>query len=480
MRLEGRKLILEESFDEIIEYITITNIDKEYIYEILYNGVEHSVQISNESLVFKLPNKKEENTISLRVYNSRNQYLFSTNTIILTNKVNNNADEKFKEEYYIFQKDIIKKYLDLENLLNNTSKNLSQKDKEILDKISILCKNLDYSNDINSIQNKINDMDFYNREEINKICKEIQDSISNLELTNKELMKNISKMESKSNDIINDINDFKKNTSENLSNVKDYDDTYLKSKIENNESFCKELDNNLKKLNELYNQMNYQEQINEILQEIAKLDNTNELNEIKNEIKENKNHTHLDIKNEINELKNIVDTNSNNEEILKINNFIKEHSHKEIMDDIKAQQDKIDKINLNIERIEKNIYNKLKSEYNVLVEKYNALLKEHKEFNKNKNIFLPINIENKIEPFRFVNSKNGNIEKYSYSAYRSPIGVSDEYGNVIIRGTAKVEYANDIFEGDFVYGNKDGIAESYDKGYLVTKIIDKNYCEIII
>ena len=478
MRLEGRKLILEESFDEIIEYITITNIDNGYIYEILYNGIEYPTQMNNGNLVFKIPNRKEENTISLRVYNSRNQYLFSTNTIILKNKANNN--EEFKEEYYTFQKDIIKKYLDLEKLLNNTSENLSKKDKEILDKISVLCKNSDYSNDINNIQSKIDNMDFYNREEIDKICKEVQDSISNLESTSKELIKNISKLESQNINIETDINNFKETTNKNLSNIKDYDDTYLKNKINNNENFCKELDNNLKKLNELYNQMDYQEQINDILKEIAKLDNTNEINEIKNEITKNKNHTHLDIKRELNELKNNVESNSSNEEILKINNFIKEHSHKEIMDDIKLQQDKIDKINLNIEKIEKNIYDKLKSEYDSLVEKYNVLLKEHKEFNKNRNICLPINIKNKIEPFRFVNSKNGNIERYSYSAYRAPIGVSDEYGNVIIRGTAKVEYINDIFEGDFVYGNKDGIAEYYDKGYLVTKIIDKNYCEIII
>lgn len=479
MRLEGRKLILEESFDEIIEYITITNINKEYIYEILYNGLEYPAQITNESLIFKLPDKKEENTISLKIYNSRNQYLFSTNTIILTNRANSD-NNKFKEGYYNFQKDIIKKYLGLENLLNNTSKNLSLKNEEILDKISSIYKDLDYSNDINNIQNKINNMDFYNKEEINKICRDIQNGISTLESAVKELVNNISELKNENNNIELDINNFKKITNTTLSNVKDYDDTYLKNKIENNENFCKELDDNLKKLNELYNEMNYQEQINKILQEIVKLDNTDELDKIKNEIKKNKNHKHLDMEKEINELKKTIESSSNNEEILKINNFINKHSHKEIIDNIKNQQDKINKINLNIEKIEKNIYDKLKSEYSILVEKYNVLLKEHKEFNKSKNIFLPINIGNKIEPFRFVNSKNGNVERYSYSTYKIPIGVSDEYGNVIIRGIAKVEYVNDIFEGDFVYGNKDGIAEHYDKGYIVTKIIDKKYCEIII
>ena len=473
MRLEGRKLILEESFNEIIEYITIKNVDKKNIYLVLYNGIEYSTEINNDNLVFKIPNKKKENTISLKVYNSRNQYLFSTNTVILSNNINNNDYNKFKEDYGIFQKDIIKKYLNLEKLLDISTKNLSEKDREILKKI----ESLNYSNDINKIENKINDMNFYNKNEIDKICNEIKLNINNLESTNKELMKNIVELNNQNNNIKIDINKFKNITNKNLSNLENYDDTYIKNEIANTENFCKELDNNLKKLNELYSQINYQEQINDILKKIANLDKTNELKEIKGEIKKNKNHTHSDIEEEINVLKQTIESNFNNK---KINEFIKEHSHEEIINDIKNQQNAINEINLNIKKIEKNIYTKLKSEYDDLSKKYDTLLKEYNKFNKSNNIFLPINIGNKIEPFRFINSKNGNIEKYSYSPYRSPIGVSDEYGNIIIRGTAKVEYTNDIFEGDFVYGNKDGIAEHYDKGYLVTKIIDKKYCEIII
>ena len=81
MRLEGGKLILEEDFENIIEYITIKNADNKYIYEILYNGEKYSTQNIDNTIIFKVPNILTENTISVRVYNLNNQYLYSTNTV---------------------------------------------------------------------------------------------------------------------------------------------------------------------------------------------------------------------------------------------------------------------------------------------------------------------------------------------------------------------------------------------------------------
>ena len=146
MRLEGRKLILEEDFENIIEYITIKNADNKYIYEILYNGEKYSTQNIDNTIIFKVPNILTENTISVRVYNLNNQYLYSTNTVSI-NKNNN----KIKEEYYNFQTEILSKYTDLENLFNITTNKLNNKDREILNKMDILSKNLANHEDIANI-----------------------------------------------------------------------------------------------------------------------------------------------------------------------------------------------------------------------------------------------------------------------------------------------------------------------------------------
>lgn len=147
MRLEGRKLILEEDFENIIEYITIKNADNKYIYEILYNGEKYSTQNIDNTIIFKVPNILTENTISVRVYNLNNQYLYSTNTVSI-NKNNN----KIEEEYYNFQTEILSKYTDLENLFNITTNKLNNKDREILNKMDILSKNLANNEDIENIK----------------------------------------------------------------------------------------------------------------------------------------------------------------------------------------------------------------------------------------------------------------------------------------------------------------------------------------
>lgn len=421
MRLEGRKLILEEKINKDTDCIVIKNIDSNYIYEIVYNNLKYSPSIIDNSICFKLPNKNKENTLYLKVSNIKNQYLYSTNVVTLA-----------VEDIEDLKNEIINKYLNLENMFNVSIKNLSNKNNVILNEIKEIYNNLNYDSDILAIKNDI----------LN----------NNLEYTNM-----INKLEK-------NISEIKNNYS---SNIEVYDDTYLTNKILDNEKFCIELEKDLKKLNQLYTEIDYQNQINDILKKINEIDiNICERENINKDI--------------IDELKKNINTKVNDVDILNLKNFVKLHSHEEIQNNIKLQEGRINEINLKIQKTERDIYNKLKLEYDNLLNKYNDILEKYKELKKNKNTFLPINIGNKIEPFKFINSKNGNIEKYSYSAYRSPIGVSDEYGNVIIKGLAKVEYINDIFEGDFVYGNKDGVAEHYDKGYVVSKIIDKNYCEIIL
>lgn len=474
MRLEGRKLILEEDFENIIEYITIKNADNKYIYEILYNGEKYSTQNIDNTIIFKVPNILTENTISVRVYNLNNQYLYSTNTVSI-NKNNN----KIEEEYYNFQTEILSKYTDLESLFNITTNKLNNKDREILNKMDILSKNLANNEDIENIKNEIKNMDFYDKNEINKICNNIKSSIDKLENVAKNFADNITKLQKDKDNMNQNINNISNDFNEKFSNIEKYDDKYLKQKISDTESFCKELDEGVKKLNKLYNQLNYQEQIDKILKEVSTLDNADKINSMEEHMNsiegkiENSN-----IEEKIDVLRNGI--NENSKEILNLEEFVKNNNHIELKNNIENQEKKITKINQDIAKIEKNIYNKLKLEYDILFEKYNVLLEEHKEFKKDKSIFLPINIDRKIDPYVFINSKDGEIEKYSYSNNRAPIGVSDEYGNVIIRGKAKVKYVNDIFEGDLVYGNRDGIAEHYDKGFIVTKIIDKNYCEIMI
>ena len=430
MRLEGRKLILEEDFENIIEYITIKNADNKYIYEILYNGEKYSTQNIDNTIIFKVPNILTENTISVRVYNLNNQYLYSTNTVSI-NKNNN----KIEEEYYNFQTEILSKYTDLENLFNITTNKLNNKDREILNKMDILSKNLANNEDIENIKNEIKNMDFYDKNEINKICNNIKSSIDKLENVAKNFADNITKLQKDKDNINQNINNISNDFNEKFSNIEKYDDKYLKQKISDTESFCKELDEGVKKLNKLYNQLNYQEQIDKILKEVSTLDNADKINSMEEHMNsiegkiENSN-----IEEKIDVLRNGI--NENSKEILNLEEFVKNNNHIELKNNIENQEKKITKINQDIAKIEKNIYNKLKLEYDILFEKYNVLLEEHKEFKKDKSIFLPINIDRKIDPYVFINSKNGEIEKYSYSNNRAPIGVSDEYGNVIIRGKA--------------------------------------------
>ena len=246
---------------------------------------------------------------------------------------------------------------------------------------------------------------------------------------------NITKLQKDKDNINQNINNISNDFNEKFSNIEKYDDKYLKQKISDTESFCKELDEGVKKLNKLYNQLNYQEQIDKILKEVSTLDNADKINSMEEHMNsiegkiENSN-----IEEKIDVLRNGI--NENSKEILNLEEFVKNNNHIELKNNIENQEKKITKINQDIAKIEKNIYNKLKLEYDILFEKYNVLLEEHKEFKKDKSIFLPINIDRKIDPYVFINSKNGEIEKYSYSNNRAPIGVSDEYGNVIIRGKA--------------------------------------------
>ena len=94
-------------------------------------------------------------------------------------------------------------------------------------------------------------------------------------------------------------------------------------------------------------------------------------------------------------------------------------------------------------------------------------------------ILLPINDKN-IESFCFVTMYDGNLIKYTYLKTQTPIGITDDIGNVIIKGLAKVKYNGNITVGDFVYGNKNGVAESHNFGYIVTRIFDNEFCEVLI
>ena len=219
MRLEGRKLILEEDFENIIEYITIKNADNKYIYEILYNGEKYSTQNIDNTIIFKVPNILTENTISVRVYNLNNQYLYSTNTVSI-NKNNN----KIEEEYYNFQTEILSKYTDLENLFNITTNKLNNKDREILNKMDILSKNLANNEDIEDIKNEIKNMDFYDKNEINKICNNIKSSIDKLENVAKNFADNIAKLQKDKDNMNQSINNISNDFNEKFSNIEKYDD----------------------------------------------------------------------------------------------------------------------------------------------------------------------------------------------------------------------------------------------------------------
>jgi hypothetical protein len=400
MRLEGRRLILEEKLEDIIDYININNVDNSYKHEIYFNNKKYVPAKSGDVLIFKVPEKLVENTMFLKVYNGDGQYLYSTNTIIISHI---DTKEEKEREYYNFQKMVMNKYSNLENLINSLNDRCEKFNKKI-DKLSN-----DINNDLrfDEIQSKIDGLDFYNKKEVDKICNNIVESFNNLE---------------------NTTYNFQEAVKNKVIEFKNYDDTDLKLETKEVKSFCNSLKEDFNNLKNIFSQLNYQEQIDSI---------------------------GMKIKDTMNK---VVDCENNNRQNLNSLNTVEKE----------------------IDETKKNLINTMQSQNDDLFEKYNVLLKEYQDIKQKDKIILPLNIDKKIPPHIFVIFKDGSAEQYSYSIYKSPIGVSDEYGNIIVRGIAKVKYLNEISKGDYVYGNKDGVAEKYDKGFLVINILDENYCEIMI
>lgn len=170
--------------------------------------------------------------------------------------------------------------------------------------------------------------------------------------------------------------------------------------------------------------------------------------------------------------------------------FINDISEYDNREDIKGINDKIENVCSEIIELNKkinminisivsfnNFMEKYKNDYTKLEKQYNGIYTSYVELQSLK---IPLRGATNIEPFVFVDIVDGKFKTYSYNSRRRPIGVSDDSGNLIYHGIAKVKYQNDIHVGDFVYGNKEGIAENYDSGFVITEINSDNTCTIFI
>lgn len=137
---------------------------------------------------------------------------------------------------------------------------------------------------------------------------------------------------------------------------------------------------------------------------------------------------------------------------------------------------KINSINISIVSFN-NFMDKYQKDYTKLEEKYSGIYTSYIELQSLK---IPISSEEPIEPFIFLDIIDGKFKPYSYNVKRRPIGVSDDNGNLIYHGFAKVKYQNEIHIGDFVYGNKEGLAENYNSGFIVTEINSDKMCTVFI
>lgn len=137
---------------------------------------------------------------------------------------------------------------------------------------------------------------------------------------------------------------------------------------------------------------------------------------------------------------------------------------------------KINSINISIVSFN-NFMDKYQKDYTKLEKQYSGIYTSYIELQSLK---IPIQSEEPIEPFIFIDIIDGKFKPYSYNIKRRPIGVSDDSGNLIYHGFAKVKYQNEIHIGDFVYGNKEGLAENYNSGFIVTEINSDKMCTVFI
>lgn len=142
---------------------------------------------------------------------------------------------------------------------------------------------------------------------------------------------------------------------------------------------------------------------------------------------------------------------------------------------VKIKQD-FNTINISIVGFN-NFIDKYKKDYKILEKQYNDVYTSYIELQSKK---IPLKSEEDIEPFVFVDSSNGTFKRYSYNSQKRPFGVTDDSGNIIYNGFAKVKYANEVHVGDFVYGNKSGIAEDYNSGFVVLNVDSEDICTIFI
>lgn len=265
----------------------------------------------------------------------------------------------------------------------------------------------------------------------------------------------------------------------------------LEQKIQEQYNYISEIKNSLNSILESNKNTNYESdeifetldtKINEIVSEISLIKNNSSNEDVKNELKDNisKINTIIsDLKDEIknDDLEIKIKENSNKisslkQDIEEVQNYIKDIDNKVEKIDLKGffdtQDSKIQKILTKIYSLNQDI--KTAKSF---------ALEIQKSIENNKNILLPINQRN-IESFCFVTMCDNQLIKYSYLKNQVPIGITDDRGNVVLKGICKVKYVGEINVGNFVYGNKNGLAENHSFGFIVTNIIDNEFCEVLL
>lgn len=341
--------------------------------------------------------------------------------------------EKFKEKYYSNIESIFSKQHSLEFSIQQISKQLSEfetyDDSEINNKIELLMENINsikipnYDEAIQELRCQVSSI-----KNINTQCDNLSKQYSSLKIPDysgeiAELSKKILEIQLPP-DLSLEINTLKNN----ISNI----DTYGKKHIDNMfSSFITQL-----------------EKLSNISEKIIL-----ESSEIDKDLQETKEHWRVD----------------------------GEDLYHFVHDEIDSIQKVCDSVTLLLDKVCEEhtiLFEKLQTSVAQLEDSHNTLSDSTRTLENKFNTFtLPISIKSNLAPFLFVSS---DCDIYSFSNTKEPIGISDKNGDIVIRGIAKLKYAGKVEIGNFIFGNKEGIGEKYHTGYIVTKILDNNFCEVLL
>lgn len=499
MIIKGKQLSTENNtIYKDTQHIIIHGVEQDKKYYILYNNKTYTPNISDTNIIFTIPEILDKNIISLKIHNVNDQFLYNTNSIELIGKEREiqiaedktkqfqNKLEKFEDRYYSNMESILAKQASFDFSIQQIKKQISElkqyDDTEINNKISLLItsveklenqKPLNYDNEISKIQS-----------DISKLAEQGQ-KFNLLDSEIKNLQSNLLKLEQKPIDFT-EVYTKIESIQENLLRLQSEKLSQNQKIIGIQSALEEELNSAIMELHSKLSEISYDGEIATIKNQIDNLDYYNReyidelvisikarIDEVTDKFSEN----YFSLMGEVNKGNDLIN-NINT----KVNSIDKD------LQDTKEHWriDGEDLYNQNV-ALQKS-YDKLQEEHKMSHEKMSKLEDSHRtlynaiqqEIANSRVFILSINKNAKIEPYRAL---QGDCDKPSHYAYKNgtmPFGISDNKGNVIIKGIAKCEYVGDVKLGSFIMPNKNGIFEPHTTGYIVTAILDKNFCEVLL